>query len=547
MARLAEEFTDLTLDVISPIRKSAFKEFEYQQAANWIYAGPFSHDEKRDYDPPAKEIPEHLQGQSVDINQDGYHGTQVAAKAVGVRTGIAPDAELVLVMYESGRGHQHMGTLLDCLLKIYDHILDKAAEDDNFKGSGEVIPSTDFPQALKYEKRKPDDLKRFVVVGGLDMRTGENVYSKADFVKLLAPAIGVCIPKPAKSKSEIYFDGAGTSVDSRGYRIVITVNGDEKTDGDVRTSDALEEFQWITEQNPRGNHGSETAGVVVGKTVGVAPYADLVVVKQRNGRRGTLLSESLDLYLKIYDHIINDMKNKGRGWKGAVISSSVVNNYDIEIWGDTSTNARLVKAYTKEVLRLQLEVIKLFEKLGVYFVTVSGNGEPEEKIPRGWYPAAFKYDVDKPEDLKGFLIAGGVNSLTGENLYTEEPFVDFFAPVFPTCVPAPRASNSYIERIVGRTSHAAPLVAGLLATFMGQGEKSPVEKLKRLSYPRIEGWRPVVWNGIQRSQWSNPDGPPDQGGDQDTSPSQGGDSKDSRKKRPAEDPLDDGCRKNQKC
>ncbi|KAK6519082.1 hypothetical protein TWF281_003770 [Arthrobotrys megalospora] len=196
------------------------KNVEFQ---DWIFLGLFPSDERTD---------SHL-----------YHGTPMVGKVAGQYTGSSQFTEIVIVKSRDGRGASSSDTLIEGVVKIYDHIrstnkhrncvintsfvglgpaalaafeeLNRGVNVESFMkpftalledlfqeltdlgnvilvtGAGNGSPETPidtYPQRLALHTSIG---KRVVVVGGYDITTGHNIYQTADYVKVWAPALYV--------------------------------------------------------------------------------------------------------------------------------------------------------------------------------------------------------------------------------------------------------------------------------------------------------------------------------------------------------------------
>ncbi|KAF3907913.1 hypothetical protein ABW21_db0203273 [Orbilia brochopaga] len=102
------------------------KEFEHQQDADWLFSGPFPHDEKAESLSPLDEVPPDFRPEIIH-SAYAFHGSLMAAKIAGLETGVAPGSKLVIVNSNTGDGTSHQLSFLDCYLKIYDHMLQARA------------------------------------------------------------------------------------------------------------------------------------------------------------------------------------------------------------------------------------------------------------------------------------------------------------------------------------------------------------------------------------------------------------------------------------
>ncbi|RVD80861.1 uncharacterized protein DFL_008748 [Arthrobotrys flagrans] len=275
-----------------------------------------------------------------------------------------------------------------------------------------------------------------------------------------------------------------------------------------------------------GYHGTAAAGKVVGSGYGLAPFADLFIVKIQTGRNSVSTELGLlDTLIKVYDDIKRSIdEDTDRSIKGAVISISSL--FDLHV--DEEDN----KEWWDAVIGLYRDILEHFEHINpkVYLVVPAGNEDPGTPIIA--YPTSLILNerAEKPGALKQCFVVGGVDR-NGGRLFQEDPNVDFYAPAEELAIPLPPIDPKRphlldgIQLQEGGTSNATPLVAGLLAMLIGQGEIDPAVQMKAWAYPRKRGGHDVIWNGIREEMWAKA------GGEYEP--------KDRKRPRPQDDPTED--------
>ncbi|KAF3186953.1 hypothetical protein TWF225_004563 [Orbilia oligospora] len=110
-------------------------QFTSPSSLNWLYAGPMPSDERSDDGRPFMGF-----GDDEPARKIFYTGTVTASKIIG-ETGIAPSADLVAVKLQTGRNSYSFTSVLDCLLKIFDHfkLLKELDRDNELNYKGAVI------------------------------------------------------------------------------------------------------------------------------------------------------------------------------------------------------------------------------------------------------------------------------------------------------------------------------------------------------------------------------------------------------------------------
>ncbi|KAF3178141.1 hypothetical protein TWF788_007584 [Orbilia oligospora] len=255
---------------------------------------------------------------------------------------------------------------------------------------------------------------------------------------------------------------------------------DERSDDDGPSDPkAYGHFEGGNTFHP-GYHGTMVAASIVGKNKGTAPSASLVPVKVQNGRNTTPAFAEIDALLKVYDHMYEKYLKKKDSWPGFVI------NYSYAIYSLSDGREELYK-----------EILQALEapELKGYFVVPAGNGEPNNPIVH--YPAVLKANPTAQLPLTHLVVVGGIDTTTGFNSYQTADYVNLFAPSTGLRYVTPARGLA----IMGGTSFAVPLAAGLLATLLSRGVENPVQQMEEWSYPRHHKGPNVIWNGITKDMW----------------------------------------------
>ncbi|KAK6498197.1 hypothetical protein TWF506_004436 [Arthrobotrys conoides] len=244
-------------------------------------------------------------------------------------------------------------------------------------------------------------------------------------------------------------------------------------------------------------HGTTVGSKIVGKFSGVAPGAELIIVRYNDGRGIFSAVQASGLLVRIREHI--ETYNSKRD---CIINMSIS-------WFLTDDN------YQKIVLASFLNWAK---KRGVIIVTAAGNGNPNEKIS-GWPQGLLHEDFYRNRYENTLVVVGGMDIKRGSGpIFQSAPFVKVSAPatgVFaagPTRDPygqplasprslslAPRYIRTLGLQPVSGTSFAAPMVAGMIAIWLGTGiftSDNVVKGMYDLAYNRTEKGPNVLYNGF---------------------------------------------------
>ncbi|KAK2848552.1 hypothetical protein FQN49_005612 [Arthroderma sp. PD_2] len=233
----------------------------------------------------------------------------------------------------------------------------------------------------------------------------------------------------------------------------------------------------------RGEHGNSVLSRIVGRTLGTARKAKVVIVVDDDKDSGGTILNTIDAFKKVYD----DIKDNHKDDKVVVNISS---GMDLEKYDKlAATVTGIIKSFHDDLKN-------------VILVVAAGNGRPGTKI------------VDYPERLAettnpDMVVVGGVNE-NFKNEFQTAPFVK--VSVRGTNIPIAVGTIKTIKKHDEGTSLTTPTVAGLLACFMARGD-DPAEARKRLydnAYPRVDGGPPVAWNGVNYLDLPDaPDNTPD--------------------------------------
>ncbi|KAK6352163.1 hypothetical protein TWF730_008995 [Orbilia blumenaviensis] len=254
-------------------------------------------------------------------------------------------------------------------------------------------------------------------------------------------------------------------------------------------------------------------GNVAGKTIGLAPEANIVLVKYNDGRGyfgHGIIPALFDGLLKVYDHVksqrptTNCILNMSLGWtKDWFEHLHEANGF----WGEDG--ARLIEEAFANILEEILEGLAQLPNL--IWAVSAGNLDPHHPIKQ--YPALLA--DDKFFDKK-MVVVGAYDHRTGKNFLQSSDFVHVWAPGKAVNVPCPakRAGPEHYQREKGLchvdgTSPAAAMVSGMLASWLSAGIKidEVIEHMYGNAYPRVENGVRALYNGVPIEKWPEAEKP----------------------------------------
>ncbi|KAK6519253.1 hypothetical protein TWF281_003089 [Arthrobotrys megalospora] len=279
-------------------------------------------------------------------------------------------------------------------------------------------------------------------------------------------------------------------------------------------------------------HGTAVASKISAGTIGIAPTAELVVVKLLSGRSSYSEISQIDSLLKIYDHMWGRIKDKsGSEIEGAVIVQGWAWSFgSVEPWREV---------WRQAILGLITEVLQSLEKTypNAYFFASSGDGGRDDPIKT--QPAA--HILDNHKAFENSAVVGGVSAEAAEYIYHEHPEISIYAPADQITIPRGSMSVGDLEPAeydhASGTAYATSIAAGLCAVFITRGWDKPLKRMKELAWQRMEDGPKVIWSGIRQSDWASDD--EDSDDEEDTTSGGAEDGNDNSKKRPAPDEVED--------
>ncbi|KAK6532329.1 hypothetical protein TWF281_006519 [Arthrobotrys megalospora] len=163
------------------------------------------------------------------------------------------------------------------------------------------------------------------------------------------------------------------------------------------------------------SHGTTVVSKIIGKRVGVAPKADIIMVQtapttQHENYAGFTVVNS---WLKTYDHVVDNRQK--RNGKYCVVTSAVSVGF-----------AERLEPIYHAIFR---HVVRSLGKMGCFVVVSAGNNvdDPDNLgySPLDAYPQLIAGDPEI-EKIKNFIVVGG-HSRSFKNLFQSSPFVKISA------------------------------------------------------------------------------------------------------------------------
>ncbi|TEA17215.1 Subtilisin-like protease 3 [Colletotrichum sidae] len=225
-------------------------------------------------------------------------------------------------------------------------------------------------------------------------------------------------------------------------------------------------------------HGSCVSSKLTGPLFGTAKDANIVIVMLKVPKEIPWTSAILAALVDISD----DVKDKGISGK-AVVNISLGQRFKM-------SEDSIVKTYQHSLETLMRE--------DVVVVAPSGNS-------RKWFnklsehPALFSYETD-------IIVVGAVDNDGFRTDYSQGTVEEITTSAPGDVVCASGTSLGWVGK--SGTSFAVPAVVGVIAVWLSQDEHAAElqvpgkvvanvkARVKKFSYPRVEGEPPVIWNGI---------------------------------------------------
>ncbi|KAK6225204.1 alkaline proteinase [Colletotrichum tabaci] len=275
----------------------------------------------------------------------------------------------------------------------------------------------------------------------------------------------------------------------KGVTIYVMDSGANPQNPEWAGMTGTKEFLYVAdvkrEETDSRNHGTCVASKATGPAYGTAKDANLVMVKLPDRKMKSAVLTALV-------EISNDVYQKGIEGK-AVINMSIGH-----VLVEQDPTALAEQNSTSTVMAYRLLLVSLMAE-DIVIVAGSGNDADSESIDVSTYPALFGTTTD-------LIVVGAVkkNGNRAEFSQGSSDQLTTSAPGYITCGSG-RSDGS--DKRHG-TSYAAPTVAGVVAVWLSQAEHrarlqvpgkvaaNTKAMVKSLSYARVRGGPPVIWNGI---------------------------------------------------
>ncbi|CCF41721.1 hypothetical protein CH063_02659, partial [Colletotrichum higginsianum] len=302
-------------------------------------------------------------------------------------------------------------------------------------------------------------------------------------LQTVAPTELKVISQPPGSVRAADLPGFGYASEAgRGVTIYVIDTGANAQNPEWKDMTGSKRFMYLPEAEEtmtdghKSGHGSCVSSKATGSLFGTAKDADIVMLKVPKELPWTsaILAALVD--------ISDDVERKGIKGK-AVVNISLGQRFPMK---DEST----VEAYKHLLITLM--------RKDVVVVTASGNS-------REWFnklsehPALFSYDTD-------LIVVGAIDNDGSRADYSQGTIEELTTSAPGDVMCASSTSLGWVKK--SGTSFAVPAVVGVIAVWLSQDEYAAElqvpgkvaakvkAKVKKYSYPRVEGGPPVIWNGI---------------------------------------------------
>ncbi|KAK6334447.1 hypothetical protein TWF730_003662 [Orbilia blumenaviensis] len=286
----------------------------------------------------------------------------------------------------------------------------------------------------------------------------------------------------------------------------------ERDDTDASARQAPDIVMGATGPYYPGHHGTSVTSKIIGKTVGVARDTDIVIVKNVSTSRARYDGWSmLDALLKVYNHV-RDRSARNDITRSVIVMASgyyqdLRNTKFKEHRWDAGTGEPVMTNSFWDLHIAQLaKIVHLLFKEGVYIVSAAEpvyNSDGYD-FDEGDYPNSLKIltaeELGGQIDLDNYIVVNPMDMKTGQDFHPPAEFTSIAAPGTVKVATDRHGRNGHLSYEKG-SSLATPVVAGVLATFIGLGYEDPLQTLYENSYRRARGASKVVFNGITSDMW----------------------------------------------